>query len=182
MSAVLSVEDRDVAEERAQAPLLLARALFALVWAAVLVTVGPELGVVTAVVLVLYPVGDLVLVGVDALRSPRGRAGLVANAVVSALAAVGLVVASGLGVASVLWVWGVWAVVSGAGQLVVALARRRTRRGQWPLVVSGGLSCLVGVAFVVMASGPAPLLISLAGYAVAGAVFALVGLLRLRRS
>ena len=170
---------------RAQVPLLLSRVVFALVWAVVLVTTGPGLSLVTAVVLVLYPVGDLVLVGLDTYRSgaaSRGaRIGLGFNLAVSAIAAVALAVAAAYGVSSVLLAWGVWAVVAGAGQLVVALARRRTRRGQWPLIVSGGLSCVVGLAFVAMAAGPAPQLVSLAGYAVAGAVFALIGFLRLRR-
>lgn len=184
MSTATSL-DRSTSGSREQGSLLLARIVFALVWAAVLLATGPGLGVVTAVVLVLYPVGDLVLVGLDAHRSgsaSRGaRIGLVFNLAVSAIAAVLLAVAACAGVSSVLLVWGGWAVVAGAGQLVVALARRRTRRGQWPLIVSGGLSCLVGLAFVAMAAGPAPQLVSLAGYAVAGAVFALVGFLRLHR-
>ncbi|MFC5061085.1 DUF308 domain-containing protein [Actinomycetospora atypica] len=170
---------------REQVPLLLARIVFALVWAAVLLAVGPGLGLAMVVVLVLYPVGDLVLVGADALRSgtaSRGaRIGLGFNLAVSAVAAVLLAVAAADGVPAVLRVWGAWAVVAGAGQLVVALARRRTRRGQWPLIVSGGLSCVVGFAFVAMAAGPAPQLAPLAGYAAAGAVFALIGFLRLRR-
>ena len=172
-----------------QVPLLIARVLFALVWAAALLATGPTLGLATAIVLVLYPVGDLVLVAVDAVRSSRsGRVsrgawvGFAVNLLVSAVAAVALAVAAGDGVPGVLRVWGAWAVVAGLGQLVVALARRRVRRGQWPLVVSGGLSCLVGLAFVGMAAGSAPALPPLAGYAAAGAVFALVGLLRLRGS
>ncbi|MDL5160164.1 DUF308 domain-containing protein [Actinomycetospora termitidis] len=172
---------------REQASLLLGRIVVALVWAAALLATGPGLGVATAVVLVLYPVADLVLVVVDALRSRRAGPvsrgagfGLAFNVVVSAIAAVALAVAASSGVSSVLTVWGVWAVVAGLGQFVVALARRRTRRGQWPLIASGGLSCLVGLGFVVMSAGPAPALTPLAGYAAAGAVFALVGLLRLR--
>lgn len=184
MSTATSL-DRLTSGSRERSPLLLARIVFALVWAAVLLATGPALGLVTAAVLVLYPVGDLVLVGADAVRSgtaSRGaRIGLGFNLAVSAIAAVLLAVAAADSVPSVLRARGAWAVVAGVGQLVVALARRRTRRGQWPLIVSGGLSCLVGLAFVAMAAGPAPQLAPLAGYAAAGAVFALIGFLRLRR-
>ncbi|GLZ51305.1 hypothetical protein [Actinomycetospora sp. NBRC 106378] len=168
---------------REQVPLLLARALVAVAWALVVWLVAPGVGWGAAILLALYPVADLVLVGLDARRSgATARIGLVANAALSALAAVALVVAATQDVPSVLRVWGVWAVVAGLGQFVVALSRRRVRRGQWPLVASGGLSCVVGIGFVVMAAGPAPVLTPLAGYALAGAVFALVGLVRLRSS
>jgi hypothetical protein len=190
MSTTTSVTPRPTAPAgRDQVPLLIARVVFALVWAVALLATGPMLGLAVAIVLVLYPLGDLVLVAGDAVRSSRaGRVsrgtwiGFAVNLLVSAIAAVGLAVAAGDGVPGVLRVWGAWAVVSGLGQLVVALARRRARRGQWPLVVAGGLSCLVGLAFVAMAAGPAPALAPLAGYAAAGAVFALVGLVRLRRT
>ena len=188
MSTTASVTPRPTASAgREQVPLLIARVVIALVWAAALLATGPTLGLGVAIVLVLYPVGDLLLVAVDAVRSARsGRVsrgawiGFAVNLLVSAVAVVALAVAAGDGVPGVLRVWGAWAVVSGLGQLVVALARRRVRRGQWPLVVSGGLSCLVGLAFVAMAAGPMPMLMPLAGYAAAGAVFALVGLVRLR--
>ncbi len=190
MSTTMSSTSRPTAPAgHDQVPLLIARVLFALLWAAALLATGPALGLAVAIVLVLYPVGDLVLVAADAVRSSRsGRVsrgawiGFAVNVLVSAAAAVALGVAAGDGVPGVLQVWGVWAVVAGLGQLVVALARRRARRGQWPLVVSGGLSCLVGLAFVAMAAGPAPALTPLAGYAAAGAVFAAVGLVRLRGS
>jgi uncharacterized membrane protein HdeD (DUF308 family) len=183
MSTSVSVPAAPVSTGREQVPLLVARVVFALVWAAVVAVVAPGIGWGAAILLALYPLGDVVLVGLDARRSgSAARVGLAVNAALSLVAAVALVVAATQDVPTVLRVWGAWAVVAGLGQLVVALSRRRVRRGQWPLVASGGLSVVVGIAFVVMAAGPAPTLTSLAGYAVAGAVFALVGLLRLRSS
>lgn len=180
-AAPTSAAVRPTPDERDQVPLLLARVAVAVAWAAVVLVVAPGIGPVAAVLVALYPLADVVLVGIDARgSSTAARPGLLANAALSALAAVALVVAATQDVSSVLLVWGVWAVLAGLGQGVVALSRRRVRRGQWPLIVSGGLSCVVGIAFVVMATGPAPSLTPIAGYALAGALFALVGLLRLR--
>ncbi|GAA4833170.1 hypothetical protein GCM10023201_21500 [Actinomycetospora corticicola] len=183
MSTSVSAPAAPASTGREQVPLLLARVVFALVWAVIVAVVAPGIGWGAAILLALYPLGDVVLVGLDARSAgSTARVGLAANAALSALAAVALALAATQDVPSVLRVWGAWAVVAGLGQLVVALSRRRVRRGQWPLVVSGALSVVVGVAFVVMAAGPAPELTPVAGYAVAGAVFALVGLLRLRHS
>ena len=184
MSTAVSVTAAPPASAgREQVPLLLARVVVAVVWAVAVVVLAPGVGPVAAVLLALYPLADVVLVGLEARRSgTTARVGLVANAALSTVAAAALAVAATHDVPSVLRVWGAWAVLAGPGQAVVALSRRRVRRGQWPLVVSGGLSCVVGVAFVVMAGGPAPVLAPVAGYALAGAAFALVGLLRLRRA
>jgi hypothetical protein len=181
MSTSVSAPAAPASSGREQVPLLLARVAFALVWAVLVAVVAPGIGWGAAILLALYPLGDVVLVGLDARSSgSAARVGLAANAALSALAAVALAVAAMQDVPSVLQVWGAWAVVAGLGQLAVALSRRRVRRGQWPLVVSGALSVVVGGAFVVMAAGPAPSLIPVSGYAVAGAVFALVGAVRLR--
>jgi uncharacterized membrane protein HdeD (DUF308 family) len=115
---------------------------------------------------------------VDARRHPRDGvqyAGLVVSAVAAAL----LAWAGTRDVADVIRVWGTWAVVAGLVALVVALRRRRVG-GQWPQVVSGGLSVVVGAGLWASAAhaGSAR---ELAGYAVAGAVFFLVSALRVRR-
>src|SRR4051794_17492999 len=110
MSTTTSVTPRPTASAgREQVPLLIARVVFALVWAAALVATGPTLGLAVAIVLVLYPVGDLVLVAVDAVRSARSGwvsrgawTGFAVNLLVSAVAAVALAVAAGDGVPGVL--------------------------------------------------------------------------------
>jgi uncharacterized membrane protein HdeD (DUF308 family) len=171
--------------EPALRTLYLARALFAVVWALVVAvtargadTVGPLL----VALLVLYPLVDLVAAVVD--RRTSGGTGaapaLVVNMALSALGAVGLGFAATSGTAAVLAVWGAWAVAAGAVQLVVAL-RRRALRGQWPLIVSGGLSVLAGTAFVVQSAAPGASLVNVAGYATLGGIFFLVSALRLHR-
>jgi uncharacterized membrane protein HdeD (DUF308 family) len=79
-------------------------------------------------------------------------------------------------------VFGVWAFVSGAVQLFLAIRRRRSLGGQWPMIVSGGLSVVAGISFVVMAGSPTTGLTTLAGYSAFGAFWYLVTAIWLTRS
>jgi uncharacterized membrane protein HdeD (DUF308 family) len=165
--------------------LYLVRFAFALVWAVLLFLTASSLALPAAVLLVLYPAFDVAAALVDARSSRASTTGgataaLLTNVVISTLAAVGLVAASMSGIPAVLRVWGAWAVVAGLVQLVVALRRRRLG-GQWAMIASGSISVLAGASFVAMASGAAPTLTSLAGYALLGGVFFLVSALRLGR-
>jgi uncharacterized membrane protein HdeD (DUF308 family) len=160
---------------------------FALVWAALLFVTASSVSPVSATLLVLYPVFDVAAAVVDVRSSRAGgstgtsAAGLYANIAISALAAVGLAVALSSGVPAVLRVWGVWAVVAGIVQLVVALARRRLG-GQWAMIASGAISVLAGVSFLLMASSAEASLANVAGYALLGGFFFLVSALRLGRA
>lgn len=171
--------------EPALRALYLARAAFALVWAlvvAVAARAGGTVGPLLAGLLLLYPLVDLVAAVVD--RRTSGGTGaapaLVVNMALSALGAVGLGIAAASGAEAVLAVWGVWAVAAGAVQLIVAM-RRRALSGQWPLILSGGLSVLAGTWFVVQSAAPGASLVYLAGYATLGGIFFLVSALRLHR-
>ena len=154
---------------------------FALAWAVLLFATASSIEVLSATLLVLYPLVDVAAAVVDA-RSSRATGttphGLYANIAISTLAAVGLAVALGSGIPAVLQVWGAWAVFAGLVQLAVAL-RRRALGGQWPLIASGSISVLAGVNFVLMATGDSPSLASVAGYALLGGVFFLASALRL---
>ena len=152
---------------------------FALVWAGLLALTASDLGIAAGVLLVLYPLFDVGAAVFDA-RTSRTRE-LVFNIVVSSLAAVGLALAATSGIPAVLRVWGLWAILAGVIQLVVALRRRRLG-GQWPMIGSGGLSTLVGVSFIAAAAKDDPSLTNLAGYAVAGGVFFLISAVRLGRA
>ncbi len=55
------------------------------------------------------------------------------------LTAVGVAVAGASGIPAVLRVWGAWAIAAGLVQLVVGVTRR-AMGGQWPMIISGGLS------------------------------------------
>jgi uncharacterized membrane protein HdeD (DUF308 family) len=156
---------------------------FALIWAVVLFLTASSIGPVSATLLVIYPLFDVGAAIVDARssRASRSAMGLYVNIAISVIAAVGLVFAVTSGIPAVLQVWGVWAVLSGLVQLVVAL-RRRTLGGQWAMIASGTISTLAGISFFLQAAAPDASLSNLAGYALLGGIFFLVSALRLGRS
>ena len=159
--------------------LYLVRFAFAVVWAALLFLTKAELGPLGIALVVLYPLFDVVAAVVDA-RSSHAR-GLYVNVAISLLAAVGLAITASSGVPAVLRVWGAWAIVAGLVQLIVALSRRGMG-GQWPMILSGGISVLAGGSFIAGASAPDPVLTNVAGYALLGGIFFLVSAIRLGRT
>ncbi|WP_443054006.1 DUF308 domain-containing protein [Streptomyces sp. NBC_00670] len=165
--------------------LYLVRFGFAVVWAALLFADMSHLGALGITLLVLYPLFDVAAAIVDARSSGAGGTlrGLQTNIAISTVAAAALAVAGASGVPAVLRVWGAWAVVSGAVQLFVGLSRRKRRMsGQWPMMLSGGISVLAGTQFFLGASASDPKLTNLGGYALLGGIFFLVSALRLGRT
>ena len=175
MSTIEATASLHQANQTRTMRLFLTRGAVAIAWAAVFaaaahsqttaVTVG------AGVLLVLYPLIDAVASVIDA-RSQQGSARqlLLAGAAVSAAAAVALGVAATGSVADVLAVFGVWAALSGAAQLVVALRRRALLGNQWPMLLAGGVSVIGGLAYIIVAAGGHPKLGWLAIYAATGGV------------
>ncbi|GIF73040.1 hypothetical protein [Asanoa siamensis] len=160
--------------------LYFARFAFAVVWAAVTFAVADSLSPLAVALFVLYPLVDVAAAVVD-LRASRTTTLLRVNIAVSLLAAVGLAFAGASGIPAVLRVWGAWAIVAGLVQLIVALTRRGMG-GQWPMIISGGLSVLAGGAFVAGAAAADPALTNAIGYAIPGAIFFLIAAIRLGRA
>ena len=155
---------------------------FALVWAGLIFVFGSELSLVASILLVLYPLFDLAAAAIDR-RTSRSTAPsrlLIVNMALSLLAAIGLGIAATSGTPAVLTVWGAWALTAGAVQLAVGI-NRRALGGQWVMIISGGLSVLVGGAFIAMAAAASEAVTSLGGYATLGGIFFLISALRLRR-
>ncbi|MFC4070161.1 hypothetical protein [Actinoplanes subglobosus] len=159
------------------------RFVFAIVWAGVTTAVADELGLLTAVLFVIYPLFDVAAAVVDARasRSTGSPTLLYLNIAVSSLTAIGLAVAATSGVPAMLRVWGAWAIVAGVIQLLVGASRRKMG-GQWPMIFSGGLSVLAGGSFVASASAAEPALANAVGYAIPGAIFFLIAAIRLGRA
>jgi uncharacterized membrane protein HdeD (DUF308 family) len=155
--------------------LYLGRGVLAVAWAAVFSAHHDTLGAAAVLLLVVYPVIDAVSSLIDLRAAPDGpeRGVTLFNAALSTLAAVAVGLAGGLGGAeSVLHVFGAWAVLSGAAQLLVGLRRRGPELGkQWPILIAGGLSVLVGVFYNIQALGDDPSLDVLSTYATGGGVF-----------
>ncbi|BBH70734.1 hypothetical protein ACTI_74190 [Actinoplanes sp. OR16] len=159
------------------------RFAFAIIWAAVTFALADELTPLVAALFVLYPLFDVGAAVVDA-RSSRQTTSpvlLYVNIAVSSLTAAGLAVAATSGIPAMLRVWGAWAVLAGAVQLIVAITRRNMG-GQWPMIFSGGLSILAGASFIAGAAAAEPTLTNAVGYAVPGAVFFLLSAIRLGRA
>jgi uncharacterized membrane protein HdeD (DUF308 family) len=151
--------------------LFMVRGIIAIAWAAVFAMAADSLTLGVGILLVAYPLIDVVASLVDA-RNQLGPARqlLLEGAAVSAVAAVALGVAAAANIAAVFAVFGVWATLSGAAQLFVAL-RRRTQFGiQLPMVLAGGVSVILGVAFLNAANRGDPKLKMLALYAAAGGI------------
>jgi uncharacterized membrane protein HdeD (DUF308 family) len=155
--------------------LFLIRGLVAVTWAAVFAAVSDSLttGVTVAagILVVLYPLIDVAASLIDA-RSQRGSARrlLLAGAATSAVAAAALAVAATGSVADVLAVFGVWAIVSGAAQFVVALRRRAQFGNQWPMLLAGIGSVGFGTAYAIASTRTDPMLSMLAIYAAGGGI------------
>lgn len=159
------------------------RFAFAIIWAALLFLTKAQLGPLGITLVIIYPLFDVAAAIVDS-RSSRATGsarGLYVNIAISLLAAIGLAITSASGVPGVLRVWGAWAIVAGLVQLIVAVSRRKMG-GQWPMILSGGISVLAGGSFIFGAAAPNPALTNVAGYAVLGGIFFLVSAIRLGRA
>lgn len=178
MSAVATVSGTASALRR----LYFVRFGFAIVWALAMFTTASELGPLAVTLLVLYPLFDVAAAVVDA-RASRATGSpvlLYVNIAVSLITAVAVAVAAASGIPAVLRVWGAWAIAAGLVQLVVGVTRR-AMGGQWPMIISGGLSVVAGVTFVLGASMVEPTLFNAAGYAIPGGILFLVSAIRLGR-
>lgn len=157
------------------------RFAFALIWAVLVFFTAGIAGPFFTALLVIYPLGDAIAVFWQLRSEGPSRPSRVPewiNVVVSLLAAVALGWVSTVGVAGVLTVWGVWAITSGLVQLVAAVLRRRLG-GQIPLIVSGAISVLAGLAFVAQSIQGASSATGIGGYAILGGVFFLIAGIRL---
>jgi uncharacterized membrane protein HdeD (DUF308 family) len=160
------------------------RAGVALIWAAAFAIAvgddipgtGSDVTFAASALLVLYPLIDVIASLAEARRAPEQSIGVLrANAAISLLAAAALgATAFGADAGAVLVAFGLWAVVSGAIQLGVAVRRRRAGGRELPMILSGGLSAVVGVSFVAASHADDAHLANLGGYAAFGAVLYLL--------
>ncbi|MER6981541.1 DUF308 domain-containing protein [Streptomyces carpinensis] len=162
--------------------LYLIRVAFSLIWVALVVTTSASLvstdrpTVIAAVLLVIYPLWDVIATLLERRMSGTGSTDRVGttNMALGLATAAGMINAVFSTIGTALLVFGIWALLSGAIQLVVAIRRRRTVGAQWPMVISGGLSVLAGASFAAMSASATSSLSTVAGYSAFGAFWFLV--------
>lgn len=161
----------------------LVRALFALVWAAALVvavgddvtSTSSDVPTAAAALLASYPVIDVLASIVGARGTGSGGRALRINAAISTLAVAAIAAtAFGVDAGATLAAFGAWAAVSGAIQLALAIRRHRAQGRQLPLIVSGGLSTIAGIAFIAGSGMDHAHLTMVAGYMALGALLFLL--------
>jgi uncharacterized membrane protein HdeD (DUF308 family) len=170
--------------------LYLFRVAFSVAWVALVsVLASPAApagtpGVLAGILLVCYPVSDAVATVFD-LRANR-TAGAVwpqqVNLVVGVAAAGGILIALLASLAAAITVFGVWAIVSGAVMVVLAVRRRRVLGGQWLMIISGAGSVFAGITFIGWTGTPGTGLTVLAQYSAGGALWYLLAGFWLLRS
>jgi uncharacterized membrane protein HdeD (DUF308 family) len=178
MSATTTTTSTAAADVDNLIVLYFTRFVFAVAWLGTFAAVGSSLGAASITLLILYPVFDVAAAAFD-VRTSRNPV-LYVNMAISTVAAIGLAFAAADDIPAVLRVWGVWAIVAGSVQLFLAL-KRRGIGGQVPMILSGSISVLAGLAFLGQASGATSMKM-LAGYAGLGALFFLISAVRLRSS
>lgn len=159
------------------------RAAFACFWAIGALFVPPSQTVPAALLLLIYPLWDAAANLLDA----RGRSGASAvlariNVAISVAAVLGVATVLASRTYSILLVFGVWAVLAGVLQLAVGAKRRRTVAGQWPMMLSGAQSAVIGSAFIVRSATMSGQVSDLAVYALFGAAYFVLSALWLSRS
>jgi hypothetical protein len=161
--------------------LYVVRVALSAVWVTIILELAPTAtvdasrGVIFSIALAAYPAIDglATLVDLRLTPSPAWRRLLWCN-VLAGLAAASDIVWRPGSLEGNVRIFGIWAVVSGGTQLVLGVIRRGTRRGQWPMMISGGGSIVAGITFARAAESSATDLTALGQYAVGGAVWYLL--------
>ncbi|MFF7209199.1 DUF308 domain-containing protein [Streptomyces sp. NPDC008238] len=165
----------------------LIRVVFSLIWVALLATTSASLvsadspTVIAAVLLVVYPLWDVIATLLERRLAGGGAADRVGtvNIGLGLAATAGMVSAVFSTIGTALVVFGVWALLAGAVQLVVAIRRRRSVGAQWPMVISGAQSVLAGATIAATSASATSSLSTVAGYSAFGAFWFLVSVVAL---
>jgi uncharacterized membrane protein HdeD (DUF308 family) len=187
MSAAFAVNraslDAPPSREVSPRRIAVGRAVLALVWAAaLLVAVGDrvpstssDVPIAAGVLLTSYPAIDVVSSIVGARRTGAAVRVLSVNAVIGVLA-IGALAATAFGAdaGATLAAFGAWAAVSGAIQFALAFGVRRAEGRQLPMLISGGVSTIAGLAFLASSGSDDAHLAGISGYMALGAVLFLL--------
>ena len=160
------------------------RAAFSIIWV-ILVAIFAKTSLgIASVLLIIYPAWDVIgtFLDIRANRNSPSKTPQYINAAISAVTTVAVGLALQKGIPEALIVFGIWAIATGAIQLILGIRRRKLLGGQWPMIISGGQSILAGVSFIILAHDPTKGVFSLAGYAAFGAFYYLLTAFRLSKT
>lgn len=157
------------------------RAAFSVLWVILVILFAKTLAVST-VLLIIYPAWDVQGTFLDIRANPDSSHNpQYINAVISGVTTIAVGFALQKGVPEALMVFGAWAIGTGLIQLILALSRRKSLGGQWPMIISGGQSMIGGTSFILLAHDASKGITSLAGYAAFGAFYYLLAGYRLSK-
>ncbi|WP_405863839.1 DUF308 domain-containing protein [Streptomyces sp. NBC_00005] len=167
--------------------LYLIRVAFSLIWVALVITTSASLvstdrpTAMAALLLVIYPLWDVIATLLERRMAGTGSTDRVGstNMALGLATTAGMIIAVLSTIGTALLVFGIWALLSGAIQLVVAIRRRRTVGAQWPMVISGGQSVLAGATVAATSASATSSLSTVAGYSAFGAFWFLVSVIAL---
>ncbi|MET8404334.1 hypothetical protein [Streptomyces sp900116325] len=167
--------------------LYLIRVVFSLIWVALVFTTSASLvstdrpTVIAAVLLIVYPLWDVIATLLERRLAGTGSTNRVSaiNMGLGLATTAAMIIAVFSTIGTALLVFGVWALLSGAIQLVVAIRRWRTVGAQWPMAISGGQSVLAGATVAATSASATSSLSTVAGYSAFGAFWFLVSAIAL---
>jgi len=161
------------------------RTVFQVAWAASVIATAIKQPVTAAVLFLLYPLWDVVCTIYDLntfSKSGSSRTSQIVNAILGVAAAIGIGLTVFQTPIYAVAIFGLWAFGAGVLQLVVGLIRRKELGGgQWSMILSGAQSALAGVVFVVLGLSGKQHIKDVAGYAIFGALYFLIGGILLTR-
>ncbi|MEG9437320.1 DUF308 domain-containing protein [Edaphobacter sp. HDX4] len=160
------------------------RTVFQLIWAAAVLSTALTHPRFAAVLLILYPVWDVACTLHDLRTSSptaSARTSQFINTLLGSATALGIALTVFSKPAYSIAIFGVWALAAGLLQLVSGLVRRKQLGGQWAMILSGAQSTAAGAAFVFGGLRGKFHTKDLAGYAIFGAIYFLIGGILLSR-
>lgn len=161
------------------------RTVFQVLWAGSVIATATASPTVAAVLVILYPLWDVVCTFYDLNTSGlRGsaRTSQMINAVLGTVTAIGIAFTAFQQPAYAIGIFGAWALFAGMLQLAAGLIRRKQLGGQWAMILSGLQSMAAGVVFGLGGLQGKLHAKDLAGYAIFGAIYFLIGGILLSRT
>jgi len=143
-------------------------------WLASAGQTGVTVGFLGGTLLVAYPVSDAIAMIFEIRSGPGTAPAQRLNLALDVAAAAAVLAGLPSSLADAITAFGVWAILSGAVMIYVAVRRQRRLRGQWLMIISGAGSVFAGTTFVGWAGSSAAGLSVLADYSAGGAVWYLL--------